>query len=886
MPTGRKTAEDLIGIKIITGASIARELPQPPRRRRGPEPIGPIRDYHIPFVVRKHEPQPVGDPIPSETSNDIIDKYGPRGHLIQELLKKFNFRKINPGKIPPNYVHTWALDVCCSDGTGTFSLGFEELELDWDSDLIKIYNASGAQLGQEFKSLSDAVTKEFKCSFTEYDRIMPGTNKRYKRLYITLETSSTKRDRRMILTCFRTREKPPSGTEIRLVEDDVNYNTSEDFVASWTDDGTFVRVCPPWVDSISAPIKECEYLERIEDAPPLREDGWYLVAENVTKFDNSFPALIYYNEIESKLRIYLYNYNLPSATGYIVKLQLLCNNGLEAIENGYGYIFPVIPNPKYWNCATGIIACWPSGHWAVFDCPVLYPMARKMPTTTSGRIFGSLHVESLYESKFLDGKRNVKIQVSITPYDEGELLGEAVGRAIGEAIQSQEGNILAMLKGAANAGIEGVNVYKEVNGFLEKLAIKLSKSPDENAKNLVNFIASGAQGFACGLGFAGAAISLFNFFKGTPPLKLAIELAINLTFKGKLHTEKQPILVQFFLPGRFSIKEAFTAGMDREITHVDRMIPRYDRTLGLFGVKSMGNTLNIARIDFDGNPISSDLDHYATRSPLVYSSELLIASRSKDCKLKTYNKKPFDSFITFSVDLVIFNPFSSIKPVDFKYSSSGNDSPEFSRLYYTLFFTQSTFEVTYGDKIAPEGVIYNACGFDYQRDSSKTHDPRRGIELHLDITCPVPKLAEFHNIYHPILKSRVWSGQETSGTPRDIPVRPIDVTNDQTYMIITKRNRKWDVWRYDKFDFEDLSPLSDVFFTYDLVYEVVDRNGETLGLKHFKISFPTIVHITRYIYSIHGGAHYEYIMTYPGVIKLKAIFFVRILHINDPNSCF
>ena len=87
----------------------------------------------------------------------------------------FHWTPINPGLIPQNYVHTWAIDISFSipksnddNPIDTFFLGFTDIQLDWSGDKITIIDSSGKVLCI-YNSLDDIGSKPFVCGFTEQD---------------------------------------------------------------------------------------------------------------------------------------------------------------------------------------------------------------------------------------------------------------------------------------------------------------------------------------------------------------------------------------------------------------------------------------------------------------------------------------------------------------------------------------------------------------------------------------------------------------------------------------------------------------------------------------------------------------------------------------------
>jgi hypothetical protein len=205
---------------------------------------------------------------------------------------------------------------------------------------------------------------------------------------------------------------------------------------------------------------------------------------------------------------------------------------------------------------------------------------------------------SLYEDRFKAGMHNVKLEIKIIWQLVLDETSKLVAKALGDAVQkmpSQHASLADYAMGVWGSIKDGIDWGKKTHSFLDSLN---TYSNDQNWGSIVQTLTKGvlpgvAMGVYSGIaGAAGAVVSLLqNLLAGDPePLRLAIELGIRGEIKGVAQAKLQHATAWFYLPGRFSIEEAFDPkGIDglpqNDVDFIDSVLPRYARTLGLFGYK-------------------------------------------------------------------------------------------------------------------------------------------------------------------------------------------------------------------------------------------------------------------------------------------------------------
>ena len=179
----------------------------------------------------------------------------------------------------------------------------------------------------------------------------------------------------------------------------------------------------------------------------------------------------------------------------------------------------------------------------------------------------------------------------IDSYDLGSMEGTWHGDAVGSAIQElgsdpQDDSLIStsLLKGAAKAGGDifggGKKLYDGIKSYQ-----KDSGSGGELGKKLSSLVSLGSSVFSGAFAVAGATYSFIDgLFAKPEPLKLSIELELAGKLGGTVmvpHTQG-PVWM-CYLPGRFSIEEAYPRGLPMRTDALHDAAPVYDRTVGLFG---------------------------------------------------------------------------------------------------------------------------------------------------------------------------------------------------------------------------------------------------------------------------------------------------------------
>jgi len=564
--------------------------------------------------------------------------------------------RIDPGNIPPNFVHTWVLDV---KDIESFRLHFESLDdvkLDKD-DRITIHNVDSLKSNMPLASfgITGSVT-EMTVDITNagYDREING--KSYKRVFVQLETSEDDTPRRFVVSGLITTEQKEGTEEVLVFGDDLDYQGSN------------------IAENVPSPFHAGVHTNNNAYPPAHRKDGWYLIGKDVADPSKPFNTLAYYNEQRGRLRLYLRNQNMPiNVSGATVTVSLWRyaekNNDYGEVwtdaEQLKGAFFPLHPNPNKWSSATVPLVNWGHHNWACIELDMLYPMAENIPVDPGGAFFQPDNwYYSLYEEPLMKGFRNIQLRVKVDTYDYGTLSGTWVGKAVGEALQELDGatgdtSLIDMVKEAAKTGgdvYEGAKkVHDGVKDYYHK--VKDSKEDIDGLKLLGNVASMGASVFSGGFAAAGAVYSFIDsLFGGSPvePLQLSIELDLQGTLNASLKIEHtQGPLTEFYLPGRYSIEEAYDLGLDIYSTQALAAVsPRYDRTVGLFGYRHNPGELELPLVasgvasKYAEEYYSIHLSYPAVSKPQAPTNDLLEYARTLNRWLP-----------------VIYNPYAEITPM-------------------------------------------------------------------------------------------------------------------------------------------------------------------------------------------------------------------------------
>lgn len=489
------------------------------------------------------------------------------------------------GTIPPNFVHTWAVDL--TKDVKSFGLSFaspQDCVLQWGADSLTIIDACGNVLAT-FKTIYDFSGATVK--LTDQTCALDSKTSR-KRLYFLLETSSVRVKRAFRLAKLRLQSPKSASTEALLVDDPVNYKTTGIFVGAQG-----ATLYAPWYSS--SPTGSMAVLPK-----PDAAKGWHLLSANVTNAASQFYHLAYYNELESKLRFYLFNRNLPKpVSSFAAEVRLFAKTGqaqgipqYEALE---GPLFAQGVRPKDWSVARIPISKWEQGRWTYFEVPFFYPMAKKLPLAAAPSTQVGMPYFALYEDALKQGLRNVKLEIRVVWELALDETSQLVGKALGNATQTTSKASLADWASAIWEGVKkGVDWGKSTNSFLDSLD---KYSNDQKYGSIASALLKGTiPGMAMGVysGIAAAAGCVVSLLTGilsdSEPLRMSLELGIRGEITGVAQAKLQHATAWFYLPGRLSIKEAFDSqGVDGlpngNFGFIDSVLPRYSRTMGLFGYK-------------------------------------------------------------------------------------------------------------------------------------------------------------------------------------------------------------------------------------------------------------------------------------------------------------
>jgi hypothetical protein len=578
----------------------------------------------------------------------LTEKYDQlHGYVIngQKRIRKFIDGTINPGLVPPNFVHTWALN--CKN-IEEFRPHFKEVMLDGD-DVIKFYTRwsftqQDAQGNDVFPLpigywVAKDVKAHWRVNLTGQDEDVEYNWGKsvlsYTRLYIQLETSEKKMERRFVIDGFEL-VSPKKGTEeCYLVGDDIRYESSKGQIVEASKIQGTIYIAKK---DAQGKIVGYEQLKIYQDVPlspwwvgqnplnlPKPEDGWYLLNEYLKDDEQGYFAITYYNEFKGRLRIYLYDHALSQQhTGFNVRVSLLgqFQKGGQYKELK-GAIFPVHTNPFLWSSAimplqtlddinnppTGNI--WSANKWGAVEVPFLIPMVEDVaagaPYPHAGKQspMGKAYYHSVYDEKLKLDMRSMKLKIEVCPFDQGTITGDWTGKAAGEAIQKMKDagddpatvikDWLETGKSIADGAKKGwdgfVDWYTQQEDPNNKGKPKnTSANGGINAfKTTAKIVSAGLSIFSGGLGAAGSlldlAADLFSFGPKPQPLELSLKLSMEGMLKGTQLVQFTPRKIEFYLPGRFAIDEVINNDelSILDYTAIDSSLPRYDRRLGLFG---------------------------------------------------------------------------------------------------------------------------------------------------------------------------------------------------------------------------------------------------------------------------------------------------------------
>jgi hypothetical protein len=578
----------------------------------------------------------------------LIEKYDQlHGYVIngQKRIRKFVDGTINPGPVPPNFVHTWAFN--CKN-IEEFRPHFREVLLDGD-DVIKFYTRwSFTQQDVQGNDIFPVpigywrvkdVKAHWRVNLTGQDEDVEYNWGKsvlsYTRLYIQLETSEKKMERRFVIDGFEL-VSPKKGTEeCYLVGDDIRYESSKGQIAEASKIQGTINVAKK---DAQGKIIGYEKLKIYQDVPlspwwvgqnplnlPKPEDGWYLLNEYLKDDQQGYFAITYYNEFKGRLRIYLYDHALSQQyTGFNVRVSLLgqFQKGGQYKELK-GAVFPVHINPFLWSSAvmplqtlddinnppTGNL--WSANKWGAIEVPFLIPMVEEMaagaPHPHAGKKspVGKAYYHSVYDEKIKLGMRSMKLKIEVCPFDQGTITGDWTGKAAGEAIQKMKDagdDPVTVIKDWLETGKSIADGAKKGwDGFVDWYTQQEDPNNKGKPKNTsangginafkttAKIVSTGLSIFSGGLGAAGSlldlAADLFSFGPKPQPLELSLKLSMEGTLKGTQLVQFTPRKIEFYLPGRFAIDEVIHNDelSVLDFAAIDSSLPRYDRRLGLFG---------------------------------------------------------------------------------------------------------------------------------------------------------------------------------------------------------------------------------------------------------------------------------------------------------------
>ena len=643
--------------------------------------------------------------------------------------KSDDLHRINPGRIGPHFIHSWALDL---QGIDEFRLpvkGFgNHIQLrstaGKGTDTLKVVDSCG-QVIQTFRNTYDFQAKTVdlrsrpKC---KHD----AQTQPFTRIYLVLETSADPAPgapRYFELTHVQ-RIQPASGAaKAYVLADEINYDYFDttiqppnvnDFFDARDTHGNPVKIYPPWAGGIQGSNSNLKVAFKQK---PSRTKGWYLFGINATYSDQGYFSVVYYNEIEARFRVYLYNLSGQSEhKAHIVKLYFEgITKAVEeapakgeapprvAIEYGalQGSFFPVDPNPKHWWRAELVVSGWKPNTWTAVDVPVLYPMGSNLPAegdhavgalfvpgNTPTSLVGSFdrdakvarrkvdRYRSLFEDGFKTYQRNVRLVVSVRSFDLGYGDFDLVASAVGKAVLTQKPEWYEVVFDAIKAGSD---YFGYVESFGKIVKSDLQKTVDDKtasaaakatADKMLKKLNKGFTIIGSVVGAAGAIVKLFGGAMSTEATTLAVTLAIRGKITGTMKFDHIERTTRFYLPGRFSMLDFFHVegiASDNIPASIDSAFPRYERPIGLFGYAFPPWE---AEVNLDaqlrlGQPIRNGV-------PLAYTNDSFMIPSRHEVFVTSGNRAsvPFYEYDTKMLpDLlpVIVNPMAEIDVIPSKY---------------------------------------------------------------------------------------------------------------------------------------------------------------------------------------------------------------------------
>jgi hypothetical protein len=415
---------------------------------------------------------------------------------------------------------------------------------------------------------------------------LPQSGSGYVRLYVVLETSPMRAQRKLRIDGIKPVAGLAGAGEALLVGDDINYNTNGPFVDALDIHGK-KNLCAPWspgcANTFAGPLERAG-----------RSEGWYLVGKNTkdARGDKGFFSLVYYNERISRLRVYLFNSSLSQdVTAYTIRVSLWGKTSVGYKELR-GAFFDLDARPARWSSAEMVLPVWPINTWTRVEIPMLYPMAESLYGIQDIEGERPCSFRAVYEERMGESLRNVRLRIELTGYIKLSVEGDIDGKAVGTAIQQEDIlEFLTVVKGGFKAFKEGRDWYNTGEWSYKKI-VKLGGGA---------IAASGVGYVSAAFAAVGAAVTFFDELFGDDQLQLAVELALRAKLDG---TVFGPLLQtkryhDFYMPGRVSVQEAFFEGQAWDAAGIETAFPRYDRTMGHLGYCFDPSTLEIRVLRID-----------------------------------------------------------------------------------------------------------------------------------------------------------------------------------------------------------------------------------------------------------------------------------------------
>ncbi|MDX1436261.1 MAG: hypothetical protein R3335_05595, partial [Anaerolineales bacterium] len=542
---------------------------------------------------------------------------------VQPDFGRAYITRIDPGLVPPTYIHSWAIDIA---NFSEFRLAAapDGLALNWGTgDEVILYVPETGQT-TSITSAQDLRQKPLELN------PLPGAFP--VRIYIILRTSKErwasgtgKEHRRFIIEGLYP-VNPAGDPKAFLVGDDLNYVTHLDTKSApqhepWFDDGSKEKVWQGWVQGRNTQ-------SGVEVEEPRPEEGYYLVARFTPppgeSSDMHVHALVYYNEQKSTVRVYLLpGQRVDPATGLEVRLRLLGRDPRE--KAGYarleGAFFDDDMRPHEWSEALMIVPSIVADKWTMVETNMLFPMARALPSGKDASGPGFVTDEGVvttndprfplqkdwlvpvYDSTFESEMENIRLQLEVTPFERGQAQLDFIGMGVGTAIKESTNSgdpFISLMKDSVSSAIDaGKSAYK-VGDWIYGKVKESHKSSHPAATALPGLLAIGAGPFTGGVSAIAAGIAFFvKAFSDPEHLRLALELKIRGTITGSIYTPKAKAIYDCYLPGRFDARQMhINEGVSQADPSLHQLLPRYDRPLGHFGYRYDPTKLKIRTVYF------------------------------------------------------------------------------------------------------------------------------------------------------------------------------------------------------------------------------------------------------------------------------------------------